>query len=388
MTDLSSKVSQLPVPDKAALAVSDQLRERILSEINRQGPIGFDRYWQLAMYEPGLGYYSAGAHKLGPAGDFVTAPELGSVFAQCLAKPVGAVVAELEAAKLLELGAGSGRFAFDLLTELRARKALPTSYWILEPSGDLRQRQQQLLEPFGALVEWLDHPPTRPWRGLIFGNEVVDALPAKRITKTATGWSELRVTAQDEQFGWCRAMVDSSLSEQIAALELPADLPVGYTTELQPSLRAWIKSITSGLEQGGLLLADYGYPRAEYYLADRTDGTLQCHYRHRAHHDPFLWPGLNDLTVSVDFTAVAEALDAADFEVDGFTNQAQFLIDCGIDQVIQNQTLVEAVSHANLMHQTKLLTLPAEMGEHIKFIGATRALKPLPGFAFNQLHRL
>lgn len=380
----------LPSPDPDALAHSERLRQRIAAQINTTGPLAFDHYWERAMYEPGLGYYSAGARKFGADGDFVTAPELGNVFARCLAEPISQALADLGGADLLELGAGTGVFARDLLTDLRRRKQLPERYRILERSADLRQRQQQTLADFGDRVQWLDTPPAAPWSGIIFGNEVLDALAAKRVVKTPDGWAEQSVGEIEGILRWVTQPAQADTLTAMDRIEQAVgQLPSDYQTELQPSLPGWIKTISESLTEGLVLLVDYGYPRREYYLPDRSDGTLICHYRHRAHYDPLLWPGLNDLSVSVDFTAVAEALDAAGLTVEGITSQANFLLDTGLDRIIHEAMSLAEIERAKLNAQIKTLVLPAEMGEHIKVIAASRGrIEPGTGFASNQLGRL
>lgn len=380
---------QLPTPDTDAQAHSQRLVQVIVEEIQRRGPISFDQFWELAMYAPGLGYYSAGARKFGAGGDFVTAPELGNVFASCLAKPIEQALDQLGASTIMEVGAGSGILAHDLLTTLDQRLDSPPQYRILERSADLRQRQQQCLASFGDRVQWLDEPSNEPWQGVLIGNEVLDALAAKRVIKSSAGWRELAVGVVDNHLEWITATLDEANHDRLVELEAEVTvLPDGYRTELQPSIGPWVAAVTESLQSGLVLLADYGYPRSEYYLPDRNDGSLICHYRHRAHYDPFLWPGLNDLSVSVDFTAVAEALDAGGFDVCGFTTQAQFLLDSGLPEILSDTATVPEAQQAALLAQIKTLTLPAEMGEHIKIIAGTRGQIDIDGFAFNQLGRL
>jgi SAM-dependent MidA family methyltransferase len=392
-----SKRSQLPDPAPEARTISDQLRERIVAEIERDGPISFERYMELALYQPGLGYYSAGAEKFGAGGDFVTAPELGDVFARCLAVPVADTLSQLGGAgELLELGAGSGQLACDLMLALDEKGVLPQRYRILELSADLRQRQQAAvvaqIPQFLDRFQWLEQAPDEPFDGVILGNEVVDALPARRFIKRQPVWCELRVGLQADQLVFVEASAREEHRDSWMRLEreLTGQLAEGYISEFQPQLAAWVKSVSAKLIKGRVLLIDYGYPRREYYHPDRTEGTLLCHYRHHVHHDPFWYPGLNDLSVNVEFTALAEALADAGFEVDGLTSQVQFLIGCGLGQVVGEATEAVTQERINLVHQVQLLTQPAEMGERMLVLTGARGVDgPAPGFTVeNRLDRL
>ncbi len=375
----------LPQPNPDALAHSQRLHRHILDEIaEADGWISFDRYWELALYTPGLGYYSGGAGKFGGAGDFTTAPELGDLFARCVAQQFQSVLAEWQRGDILEVGAGTGVFARDCLRALAQTDSLPERYLILERSGDLRERQQNLInqesEPIRQRVQWLDALPETPFDGVIFGNELLDALPAQRFVANEQGWDELGVTAQEETLQWCRRSMEDT-PEPIAEI---ARHP-GYRTEVQSIMPSFIRSLSQCLNRGLMCWVDYGYPRKEYYQHDRSDGTLICHYRHRAHSDPFLWPGLSDISVSVDFTLAAESMQAAGLDVVGLAPQNQFLIDCGLEQVLQAQSLTPQIAH-----QVKQLTLPGEMGDRFLAIAGTKGLTETPpGFRQeSQLWRL
>ncbi|MES1992128.1 MAG: SAM-dependent methyltransferase [Pseudomonadota bacterium] len=362
----------LPPPTPAALAHSRQLGALIAAEIAAAGgSIGFERYMELALYAPGLGYYSAGAAKFGPEGDFITAPELTPLFGRTLAGPCAEWLAQLgPQAWILELGAGSGALAADLLETLAASNRLPATYAILERSAQLRARQQRLFaERIPELlprIRWLDTLPETPIEGVLLANEVLDALPVARVCKTAVGWNELRV-AGDAQSGFRDHPSPASLQlgQDLAALEtaLGAPLPVGYTTEWQAWLPAWMASLDACFSRGGMLWIDYGLPRHLYYHPERTTGTLRCHYRHRAHNDPYRWPGLQDLTAWVDFTALAEAAQATGWSVQGYTTQMAFLLGAGIDHQL---ALLDPVADYNILQRTKRLLLPSEMGEAFK----------------------
>jgi SAM-dependent MidA family methyltransferase len=390
----------LPEPDADALAHSERLRKAIVDEVRASGgAIPFSRYMELALYAPGLGYYSAGATKFGAAGDFVTAPELGPLFARSVASAIARVLAECgERGEVLELGGGSGAFAADALLALAARDALPARYRILEPSADLRQRQQaHLRERLGPAlltrVEWLDGLPEATWCGVLFANEVLDALPTTRF---CVGTEELLeesvgVDADDALIRLDRP-ADMLLLQAVKRIEraLGQPLPIGYRSELLVQLPWWLQAVGGSLQQGLMLFLDYGYPRAEFYLPQRSDGTLVCHYRHRAHGEPLWYPGLSDITAFVDFTAVAEAGLGAGFELAGFSSQAGFLLGCGLlDQLAEVQASGDAVTAARAVEQVRRLLMPGEMGERFKAIGLQRGVDAASLFVeADQRHRL
>jgi len=383
----------LPEPDATGAAHSRAVVEAVAARIERDGPLPLDRYLELVLYAPGLGYYAAGATKLGAAGDFVTAPELGDVFARCLRVPVAEALRALDGGDVLELGAGSGRMASDLLAGLAQLDALPARYRILEVSADLAERQRACIAndhpDLIDRVEWLTHAPEAPFRGVIVGNEVVDALPARRYRKVEEGtWCETRVGLADGALTWVEAAPETEAAAWLAGLEDELDhaLPVGCHVERQAQLGAWARSVTGALERGRILLIDYGHPRATHYAPGRSDGTLVCHYRHRAHGDPFWYPGLNDVSVHVEFTALAEAFDAAGLEVDGLTTQAQFLIGCGLGSVVGEATEDITQERVSVVQQVRHLADPGEMGERFLVLTAHRDLPgPGPGFQRNRL---
>ncbi|MGH8279045.1 MAG: class I SAM-dependent methyltransferase [Gammaproteobacteria bacterium] len=368
----------LPRPAPEALAHSARLSALMRTEIAAAGgTLGFERYMELALYAPGLGYYSAGSRKFGAAGDFVTAPEISPLFGACLAVQCAEVLAATGGG-ILELGAGSGRMAADILNELARRGALPGEYLILEVSADLRGRQHATIaERAPSLLErvrWLERLPEQ-FTGVILGNEVLDALPVARFRRAARGFEEVRVAERNGKFIWQRTPAAEPLQAALTALEasLPEPFATDYCSEICPRLPAFIHALADSLARGGLLLVDYGYPRTVYYLPDRHRGTLMCHYRQRAHDDPFLYPGLEDITAHVDFTTVAEAGTEAGLELAGYTPQAQFLLALGIAERAVNLAAAREV---------KLLTLPEEMGERFQAIGFVRGLaRPLRGFS-------
>ncbi len=348
-----------------------------------------------ALYAPGLGYYSAGAHKFGAAGDFTTAPEISPVFGQCVARQCAEALRD-QGGSILEVGPGSGRLAADVLDALASLECLPDSYQLLEVSADLRERQQVTLEKHlqstKTDIEWLDTPGAENWHGVIMANEVLDALPV-RCFEITTGSATERVlervvVARAQGFGWDRIPADTKLRDAVNALEasLDAPLPAGYCSELCIEVEAWLRALLAGFEKGLVLLSDYGLPRAEYYLPERNEGTLICHYRQRAHDDPFLYPGLQDISAWVDFTAVAEAAHKLGLELAGFTTQAHFLIGAGLEDVMQAYTGQTLESQLRLASDIKTLTLPGEMGERFKFIALTKNFDLQPsGFGFKDM---
>lgn len=391
-------MSPLPSPDPVALAHSEQLRALIRDDIRGSGgSIPFSRYMELALYAPGLGYYSAGSTKFGAAGDFVTAPELGPQFAQCIAEAVSPVLRGLGAeSEFVELGGGSGAFAEALLQALAARHALPWAYRILEPSADLRERQrarlQAALDPVVfARIQWIDRPPEPDWHGVLFANEVLDALPTTRfLIHEGEVWEEHVALDGDEGFVVAARPADMLVAGAVRHAErtLGREFEDGYRSEVLPQLPYWIQAVCGALDRGLALFVDYGYPRREFYLPERRDGTLVCHYRHRAHADPFFLPGLQDLTAFVDFTAVAEAGAHAGFELAGFASQAAFLLNNGLQDRLELAGADAAEQHRRNL-EAKRLTLPGEMGERFKVIGLQRGVDATAQFEFgDQSHRL
>jgi len=381
----------LPEPPDDLKQLSRELQQRLRAGMADDGCLPFARYMETALYEPGLGYYSAGLHKLGAQGDFVTAPELGDLFAACLARQVTEIAGQTGAFDVLELGAGTGRLAATLLAELDDA-ALPRRYAILERSADLRAVQQRTLRETAPAhlerVTWLDRPPAEPWRGVLIANEVVDALAVERFEIRDGAVLQLGVRDGESGFAWCTRPAPAPLESAVRHVEADIATPLadGYRSEILPSLPAWLDSVTATLEQGLALFIDYGYPRREYYRPERRDGTLMCHYRHRAHDDVFFWPGLQDLTAWVDFTALAEAADACGLDVDGYTNQAMFLAGCGLDAVLGEKMAAAADGGAALAAEARQLTLPGLMGERFQVMGLGRGLAREPrGFSLLDL---
>jgi len=381
------QLSQLPQPDAEALAHSTALIANIRSAIEAAGGwIGFDRFMDLALYARGLGYYTAGARKFGPAGDFVTAPEISPLFGRCLARQIAEVLRET-GGSVLELGPGSGKLAEDIMAELAALNALPENYFLLEVSADLRERQQERLSSHGeySRMRWLDELPNS-FAGVIIANEVLDVLPVHLVTYVE-GWAFERGVALDASgaFMWKDKLVESgplvALAPAIASKHLAGQPPMGYLTEVSPQCAAWTRTLASCLQRGAILLIDYGFRAAEYYHPTRTGGTLMCHYRHFAHPEPFFHPGLQDITSHVDFTAVAEAGVEAGAEVLGYTTQAGFLLASGLPMLMQELDAADPASYLPMTTQAQRLVSPAEMGEFFKVLGLGKGVAAPSGFS-------
>ena len=374
-------MSDLPTPSADALAHSEKLIALIRGEIAANaGWIPFARYMELALYAPGLGYYTAGARKLGREGDFITAPEMTPLFGQTLARQVAEVL-ESGLDQILEIGAGSGALAASLLTELEHLGRLPRNYYILEVSPDLRERERDLLAlKVPQLLErviWLNRLPTL-YQGLIIANEVLDAMPVHLVRIGAAGVEEAGVSLKDEAFAWAWRPAAAQLRSAAAALQLPE----GYQTEIQLVARGFVSTLAQAMARGVILLIDYGFPAHEYYHAQRSVGTLMCHYRHRAHADPFFLPGLQDITSHIDFSAMAQAGTDAGLELLGYTGQAQFLINCGITNIMLRTSPEDTMAYVPQAAAAQQLLSPAEMGELFKVIALGKDYAaPLIGFA-------
>ena len=377
---VTEESSRLPEPDELAQAHSEQLISLIYDEItNAGGRLSFARYMELAMYAPGLGYYSAGSRKFGELGDFVTAPEISSLFSQTLARQVSEVLTSLdekgyENRGVLEVGGGSGVMAADMLAELERSQSLPDHYLILELSADLRQRQQDMLSArvphLLSKVQWLNELPDPGFCGVVVANELLDALPVNCFSVEEDGIKERFVSWGGDRFQWSSAEPESVLlKEQFK--NVAKDLPVGYQSEINSASSAWITSIADMFEAGVVLLIDYGFPRHEYYHPERSTGTLMCHYRHRAHDNPFVYPGLQDITAHVDFTAIAESAQVSGLDVSGYTSQAYFLLSNGLTELAESNVSNER-DQLLIAQQVRTLTMPNEMGELFKVMALTK----------------
>lgn len=383
----------LPTPSPDALAHSAQVAALLRQEIAAHGGwLSFARFMERVLYAPGLGYYSAGARKFGAAGDFVTAPELTPFFGYALARQVAQSMAATGNA-VLEAGAGSGRLAADLLLELERLGSLPERYFILELSGDLRQRQQATLAAaaphLAARVEWLDRLP-ESFAGVVVGNELLDAMPVHLVAWREAGILERGVVvAADGSFAWEERPATGAVLAAAEEIAGQCGIPPGFESEIGLAAQAWAAEWGRILTRGTILLIDYGFPRREFYHFQRGRGTLMCHYRHQAHPDPFYLPGLQDITAHVDFTSIIAAAHGKGLELQGYTSQGQFLLNCGILERLA-ELPPESVEYIRAAGAVNKLLLPHEMGELFKVIALGRGVdSPLLGFARgDQSHRL
>jgi len=370
----------LPLMSDDEAAHSGRVSQAIRARIEAAGGwLPFDEFMELALYAPGLGYYTAGGVKIGRGGDFTTAPELSDLFSACVARQCSEVLAD--GGSILELGAGTGRMAFAVMTTLASLDCLPERYFILEVSADLRARQQERLatlpNELRERVVWLDALPERPMHGVILANEVLDALPCQRVIVREGRAIQLGVAIEGDRFVEREAAASDVAGWPAIEAALRFPLPDGYRTEVCPRIHPWIGSLSDSLERGLILLFDYGLPRAHYYHPQRFNGTLRCHFKQRAHDDPFINVGVQDITAWVDFTRVAEAADESGLEVLGFATQAAFLLGLGIESM---------VTGLRLASEARQLLMPGEMGEAFKAMALTRNLDaPLSGFSVQDL---
>lgn len=380
-------MDEIILTKNTAIQHSQRLQSYIKQQIAASnGQITFAEYMHHSLYAPGLGYYTAGSPKFGKQGDFITAPEIGSLFAQCVAEQIAEVLALCHGDTILELGAGSGQLACDLLTSLDAQNIQLKNYYILELSADLRLRQQEKIlntcPQFAHLVKWLDHLPAA-FNGVIFANEVMDAMPVAKFHYENDLLQEYYVALQNDYFIYKLDTPTTELNTFFTQNNIAAYISQPYISEINLLLSAWIKSLSNCLTVGAILLCDYGFPRAEYYHPHRNQGTFMCHYQHHAHADPFINIGLQDLTAHVDFTAVAEAAVANDLAIAGFTNLASFLLNCAITKFLAEPNIQQT-------QEVNILTSPAEMGELFKCIALTKSIEnELLGFKqFDKAHSL
>lgn len=358
------------------------LIDKVRNYLTENNSMLFVEYMQQALYAPSCGYYSSNKPKLGSQGDFVTAPELTALFGKTLANQCQQIMTSLSSASILEFGAGTGRLALDILTQLEQLQCLPKTYYILEVSGDLRLRQQELitekLPHLASRVQWLDRLPEKAFEGIIIANEVLDAMPVHRFMHTEKGLLESHIQL-DEQHNLCERFLPCTNEKLIQHLDgrLPPRYP--YLSEANLFIDAWIHSCYNILEKGAVFLIDYGFSRYEYYHPDRNQGTLMCHYQHQSHTNPLAHPGEEDITAHVDFTHVAEAAFAAGFSIAGFTNQAAFLLANGILALLEE--LPSEREKFAATQAVKQLLQPQEMGELFKVIALTKGIDfPLLGF--------
>ena len=395
----NTHAKSLPEPTNEAINHSQKLSQHIQRHLVRHKKLTFSKYMEMALYTPQLGYYSGGLPKIGKTGDFITAPEVSPIFSRCLARQSAQVLATLDEPNLIEFGAGQGTMAKDILLELHAMQQPVHRYYIVEISADLRERQKQtfekhLPEELANKVIWLDSLPKTPINAVVLANEVLDAMPFERIRiepeQALRGY--VSFNNNDQQFHWdYQKITEPNLqkfaNQLIKHIGKASDL--GYETEINLNLKPWLKSLSDTLNTGAVFLIDYGYSRQEYYQPARVMGTLRCHYQHRAHNNPFFYPGLQDITAHVDFTAVAEEAFDSGFKIAGFTTQANFLMGSGLLDMSFNAD-ADITQQIQIAQQIKTLTLPDEMGETFKVIGLTKKIdQSLIGFSVRDLrHQL
>jgi SAM-dependent MidA family methyltransferase len=398
---IEQQIRDLPHPDQVAQQQSQRLIQAIRERIDASnGQITFTDYMSLALYAPGLGYYAAGNQKFGRGGDFVTAPEISPLFSRCVARQCRQVLMQLnmqgQAPEILEVGGGSGIMAADILAELERLDSLPAAYQILELSAELQQRQSETIAAkvphLAERVQWLRTLPERQFNGVVLANELLDAMPVHRLCwpkNSNDPPQEAYVAWQQDRFVWHFDDLSSNRL-RLRAVDIAASLgdhrPADFISEINLAAEAWVMTLADVLDTGMLLIIDYGFPRHEYYHAQRSAGTLMCHYCHRSHDDPFVYPGLQDITAHVDFTAIAEAGTASGLHVAGYNTQGFFLLASGLQDMMAEVDPNDAEEYLRLSQQVKLLTLPSEMGELFKVMALTKNMDiPLQGFALQDL---
>jgi SAM-dependent MidA family methyltransferase len=368
----------LPHPDAISAAHSARCADYVRARIrDAGGSISFAEFMHYALYAPGLGYYSAGTRKFGEGGDFVTAPEISPLFGRVIARQCAGVLQNVPDGSVLEFGAGSGRLALDVLRTLEELDAVPAEYRILEVSADLRERQERLLHEevpgLASRIRWLDRMPDTH-RGIVLANEVLDALPVERFMRRSDGIYQLRVVDEDGEFVFVDEPAPDVLAKALDSIErdIGEQLPDNYVSEVSLAAPAWLRDVAQMLDHGMILLFDYGVSRREYYAPDRGEGWLRCHFRHRAHSDPLILTGIQDLTAWVDFSAIAEAAVGSGLDILGYVSQSQFLIAGGIQAELHELAELPLESQLQTAARIKILTLPGEMGENVKCIGLAR----------------
>lgn len=390
--------NKLPTPPKESISHSNKLVNSILNSINSQPQFSFAQFMQQALYMPNYGYYSNSLPKIGATGDFITAPEVSSLFSICIANQAMQVLNSLSSPNIIEFGAGKGTMAKDILLELDKQNCNLKNYYIIELSANLKQVQQQTLNSLPKKIKqkiiWLDTLPKTPLPAVVLANEVLDAMPVERLKFKNNKYCQayIKFNNTTKQFNWDYKIVKDVKLQKICENLLQYTgfpSPEGYTTEVNLNIEPWILSVADFLTEGLILLIDYGYSRTEYYQPARVMGTLRCHYQHLAHSNPFFYPGLQDITAHVDFTTVAEAGVKAGFDIDGFATQAHFLMASGLLD-ISTELEQNSINSIRIAQQIKTLTMPNEMGESFKVIALTKNIEQnLIGFRLqNLLHSL
>ncbi len=385
-------IETLPTPSSAERQLSEALLQRIaeVCASRDDGQIAFSEYMRMALYEPALGYYAGGLRKFGEQGDFITAPEVSALFSQCLANQIADILPGLDQGRVIEFGAGSGVMAADILLRLQQLDCLPDRYYILEVSAALRHRQRETLaERAPALLEkviWLDAMPAEPFNAMVLANEVLDAMPVECFRKQEQGLQQMMVGIENSALysDYVEASAPVIRAVQHIEQRIGRRLPQDYHSEVNLNIEPWLRTVFDAMQSGVVLLIDYGYVASEYYHPERSSGTLMCHYHHRAHPDPFRYPGLQDITTYVDFSDVAYSAADVGFEVRGFTSQAAFLMSSGLAGLHAEQLSDDARQQIRLSQQIKTLTLPSEMGERFKVMALSKHYdQPLTGFMLN-----
>jgi len=391
--DIENVISVLSDDEKNHLKHAENVIKKAIVENN--GKIPFDQFMNMALYEPGVGYYVSGTQKFGAGGDFITAPEISPLFSQCLAQQCAQVLDELKQeniqSDILEFGAGSGTMASHILLELNNTDNLPKNYLILEPSPELQNRQKQTIEKNAPqllnLVSWLDRLPTN-FNGIMIGNEILDAMPVSRFKKEDTGLEEMFITLDEGKLTetWFKSD-NTALIKVVAEIEKNHDeFKPGYESEINPQIQSWLKAIDKSLNKGAIILIDYGYEESAYYHQDRYMGTLICHFRHQAHDNTTILCGLQDLTANVNFTEIARSSVDTNLSLSGYTTQTHFLMSCGLEHYIGAYDPEHEKSYIPMIQGVKKLTLPNEMGERFKVIGLSKNIKgDLVGFSLRDL---
>lgn len=367
-----------------------ELVAQLVDTMTQEGPLPFSQFMQQALYAPGLGYYSSGRQKFGREGDFVTAPERSSLFSHCVARQCRQVLKTLSDGIILEFGAGSGVMAVDVMLALEATRSLPAGYWIIELSAELQARQRDLFKERAphllSKVRWLSECPLEPFEGIVLANEVLDAMPVHKIRFHQSQLQQAYVDFQQQRFCWHWQAGEEAVCDAMKGLGVP--LADGYESEINLLLAGWVRTVSMCLRRGMMLIIDYGYPRAEYYHCDRSMGTLMCYYQHRAYEQPLVRVGWQDITAHVDFTAVALAAEENNFSVAGYSEQAAFLLACGITELAH--TKCASRQQINQMQAVKQLLMPGHMGALFKVMALTKGFQdPLLGFKrVNHIDRL
>jgi len=357
------------------------VREQLIQHINtRDGWISFEEFIDFVMYKPGLGYYSAGAEKIGHSGDFTTAPEISKLFGMALANQITPILDHYQSPSIIEIGAGTGKLAFDIMTQLNDYQVNFDRYYILELSADLKQRQQSMLShlPTKTLnkIVWLDSIPMDSIDGVIIANEVIDALPFTRFKSQNGQVYELGISVEDNQLIEQPRLADEILSNTVDSIakEIGMTFQDGYTSEIRINFGSWFRTIESMLSSGSIFFVDYGYARQEYYDEERTNGSMICHYRNVAHEDPLSNLGIQDISASVDFSQLADVALQRNIEVGFFTSQSDFLINAEILGVIES--VIDEGLKMRLTQEVKQLLLPNQMGEVFKCMLLNKNINP------------